>query len=213
MSQLGWAGWLAAFMLLMFLISNGLHTRGLPFYTTRKLVHFGAAVPLLVSPLVFQDVIYPVALALAFLGLLASTHNWDFFPGCARKGRWSELWFPFSVAGSIAVLWSVGPWLAMVPGLLLSLADGGTGIVRKMVYQREVKGNWGSVACFAIALAVAVPIIQPHWLGIPVALAATVAERYCGDAPGSKLKVDDNLALPSAALAVMVVGLYATNRL
>ena len=136
MSEAAWAGWLAAFMLLVLLVSNGVMGLGVPFYLARKVSHFGAAVPLALAPSVFTDVRYPLGLTLGFLVLLAVTHRWDFFPGSAKKGRWSELWFPFSVALSLAVLWPLDPWVAVVPGLWLALGDGITGLTRMATLRR-----------------------------------------------------------------------------
>lgn len=202
MTEAAWAGWLAAFMLLAFLVSNGLRGLGVPFYISRKVVHFGAGVPIGVSPWVFSEPYYILGLAIAFLLLLAVTHNWDFFPGCARKGRWSELWFPISVAVSIASLWHVSPKAAVVPGLWLAFGDGITGLVRMAVNRREEKGWAGSAACFVACAAVAV-LVQPLWVGLLGSVAATLAERFCGDARGSWIRLDDNIAMPMAGLAVI----------
>lgn len=203
MTGVAWAGWLSAFMLLGFLVSNGLRGLGVPFYTSRKVAHFSAAVPIAISPFVFDSIWYPLGLALAFLLILVLTHNYDFFPGCARKGRWSECWFPFSIALSIVVLWSVSPYAAIAPALMLSLGDGITGIVRKLTIGKEMKGNWGSVACLCVCLVVGLWLVRPMWAGALGALAATIAEKYCGDTPDSLVHLDDNLTLPLAALAVI----------
>lgn len=202
MTEAAWAGWLAAFMLLAFLVSNGLRGLGLPFYVSRKIVHFAAGVPIGFSPLLFEEVYYLLGLSLGFLLLLVLTHNWDFFPGCARKGRWSELYFPLSVGISGAALWHVSPWAAVVPGLWLAFGDGITGLVRMAVNRREEKGWAGSVACFAACAAVAV-LVQPFWVGLLGSVAATLAERFCGDAKGSWLRLDDNIAMPMAGLTVI----------
>lgn len=205
MNQLGYAGWLAAFMLLTLLVSNGARSLGVPFYISRKVAHFGAAVPLLLAPVFFQDLWFPLSLSLASLFLLAATHNYDLFPGFAKKGRWSEVAFPFSIALSLGLLWRADPWAAVVPGLWLALGDGITGLVRYVTLKREKKGWWGSLACFVVCAVIGAVLIHPMWAGILGAATATIAERYCGDAEGALLHLDDNLVMPIAGLAIIAV--------
>lgn len=203
MSQLGWTGWLAAFTIFALVAANVAFYHGIPQYSSRKVAHFGAAVPIVLFPVVFIDIWFPLALTGAFFLLLVATHNLDAFPGCARKGRWSEILFPLSMLISLAALWPVSPWASIVPSLFLAGGDGITGVVRKLVYDAEVKGNWGSVACLAVCLPIGF-LVEPWWIGVLAACAFTVAERYCGDAKGSWLRIDDNIAAPIASLAVMV---------
>lgn len=208
MTELGWTGWLASFTLVALLASNAARGLGLHFYLSRKIAHFGAAVPIALFPLVYDHVGYPLALVGSFFALLLLTHRWDVFPGCARKGRWSEVFFPLSIVIALAVLWPVSHVAAIVPALFLSLGDGITGLVRKAIYNREVKGNWGSVACLCVCVMIAVLLVHPVWLGLLAAVVATLAERFCGDAPGSIAKWDDNLTMPLAATIILGVGLW-----
>ncbi len=202
MTELAWTGWLASFTLAALLASNAARGLGVQFYLSRKIAHFGAAVPIALFPVVYQHVWYPLALVGSFFVLLLLTHRWDVFPGCARKGRWSEVFFPLSIMIALAVLWPVSHVAAIVPALWLSLGDGVTGLVRKWLYNREVKGWWGSLACLVVCVGLGF-LVTPWWAGVLGGCVATLAERYCGDAEGSRVRLDDNLAMPLAGLAVM----------
>lgn len=209
MSQIAWAGWLSALMLLTLLVSNGLRHLGVPFYLTRKVAHFGAAIPIAASAFVFESIWYPLIPMLFFLLLLALGHNYDFFPGCARKGRWSELWFPVAVVAGVASFWWKDPRIAVVPGLWLALGDGITGLVRYSIHTKEKKSWWGSIACLIVCLVIAWLLVHPFWIGASGAVVATLAEKYCGDAEGAIISIDDNIAMPVSGLAVISL-LYFT---
>ena len=198
-----WVVFLSFTAIAAMFISNYCFKRGMPFYLTRKIVHFFAAVPLLVSPLVFDQVYYPLSIGLVFLVLLVATHNTDLFPGFVKKGRLSEIFFPLSICISLVALWSVDPWAAVVPGLWLALGDGVTGLVRMKVNKREEKGWWGSLACLGACTGVAF-LVSRVCVGVLGGCVATLAERFCGDAPGAIIKIDDNLAMPVAGLIPMV---------
>ena len=205
MTPLAWAFLFTSLLLSSFLVANYLVARGVPFHLARKVAHLSAGVPIGLSPLVFPSVWYPVGLALAFLALLTLSHQIDLLPGVSRPGRWSEVSFPAAVLLSLA-LWPVSPWAAALPGLWVALGDGVAGLVRAWVYQRPSKGLWGSAACLAVCLPLAV-LVTPFWVGIAGVGAFTVAEYLCGDV--GRIHLDDNLAAPVAATAIMGVSLGA----
>lgn len=209
MSEYGWALVLAGCLLLVFAVSNYIHDRGAPFYISRKVSHLASAPLMVALPLLFESIVYPLALSAAFFGLLLITHRYNVFHGFAKKGRLSELWFPFSVFLSIAVLWPIDPWAAIVPPLFLAIGDGFTGITRMVLYKREVKGWGGTGACAFVCIPIGAVLISPFWLGILAAVGATFAERYCGDAEGSLVPLDDNLSMPLFAVVIIAGGLHA----
>ena len=202
MTDLLWGIGLSTVLVGVLLISNAAFRRGVPFYVSRKIAHFGAAIPLGSLPAIYDSVVYPLVLTGLFGLILLATHNYDVWPGFARAGRWSELWFPTAIMLSIAVFWRIDPVVAIVPGLWLALGDGITGLVRMVTVGREKKGWWGTVACLMVCSAIGL-LVSPVIVGILGGAAATLAERYCGDAEGAILKIDDNIAMPVAGMAVM----------
>lgn len=201
MTEWAWGFLFSTILLSSFLISNYAAARGLPFHLTRKIAHLAAVIPVVLAPIVFEAVWFPLGLTLAFLVLLIAAHNVDIFPGVVKKGRWSEVFFPLSLAISLS-LWPFSPWLAVLPGIFLSLGDGAAGIVRSMVYQRPSKGLWGSAACLAVCLPFSV-LVAPFWFGVAGAVAFTAAEWLCGDT--GVIHLDDNLAGPVSATVAMAV--------
>ena len=203
MSDYGWALVLAGCLVFVFAVSNYVYHRGAPFYISRKVAHLGSAPLMVALPILFESVIFPLGLAAAFLAMLVANRRTNVFPGFAKQERLSELFFPFSVLVAIADLWSVDPWAAIVPGLWLAVGDGVTGLVRMKVNKREVKGWWGSLACLGVCVPIGL-LVTPIWVGMLGGAVATLAERYCGDAEGAVLRLDDNLAMPLAGMLVMV---------
>lgn len=205
-----WAIGLALYIQLAMLLSNFLYRRGVPFYLSRKVIHFGAAPAILVLPLVFDSAFFPILLSailavqLALNHLLFARGTRNLFPGFARKGRLSEVYFAIASLISIAALWHIDAWLAVVPSLWLALGDGITGVVRSYTSGREVKDWWGSLACLIVCSAISIALVTPLVAGLAGAAAATIAERYSGDAEGALIKLDDNLAMPLAGLATML---------
>lgn len=201
MTEWAWSLLFSTFLLSSFLAANHAFARGLPFHLTRKIAHLVAVVPVALAPVVFTSVWFPLGLSSVFLVLLVAAHNVDLFPGVVRKGRWSEVFFPLSLILSLS-LWPFSPWLAVLPGIFLSLGDGAAGIVRSLLYRRPTKGLWGSAACLGVCLPFSV-LAEPLWIGAVGATAFTVAEFLCGDV--GCIKADDNLAAPVSAAAVMGV--------
>jgi hypothetical protein len=205
MTPLTWAFLFTSLLLGSFLVANYLVARGVPFHLARKVSHLSAGVPIGLSPIVFPSVWYPFGLALGFIALLTLSHQIDLLPGVSRRGRWSEVGFPIAVLLCLT-LWPISPWAAALPGLWVALGDGVAGLVRALVYKRPCKGLWGSAACIAVCAPLAA-LIQPLWVGLAGAIGFTVVEYLSGEfAP---IKLEDNLAAPVAAAAVMGVLLAA----
>lgn len=197
MPEYGWALALVAFLIGVFLVSNYVHTRTATFVLSRKVAHFGAGVPIILFPLLFSGMLYPVLLPGLFLLLLLVTHRQQIFHGFAMRGRLAELWFPFSIMVCMASAWSMDPWVAVAAALMLAWGDGWTGLARWLHHRGQAgfKKYWcGTWAMLATCLLVAV-LVSPYWIGALGAVVATGAERYEG--------IDDNLTSPLAALAVM----------
>jgi hypothetical protein len=203
MTPFAWAFLFTSLLLGSFLAANYLVALGVPFHWARKVAHLSAGVPIGLSPVVFPSMWYPAGLALAFLALLTLSHQIDLLPGVSRRGRWSEVGFPMAVLLCLT-LWPISPWAAALPGLWVALGDGVAGLVRALVYKKPCKGLWGSVACIAVCSPFAV-LVQPLWVGLLGAVGFTVVEYLSGDF--AAIKIDDNLAAPVAAAAIMGVSL------
>ena len=203
MSEHIWAAVLLAVLLVALGLSNTLFYLGVPFYVTRKVAHIGSAIPIVLLPVAFFSIAYPLLLSGLFVLVFASSHKYDLFPGFARKGRWSEIYFPLSVCVSIGLLWNYNPWWAIVPPLWLALGDGVTGLVRMKVNKREVKGWYGSLACWIVCLLVGVLTLS--WAGVLGASVATLFERFSGDAEGAIIPLDDNLTMPLSGTLVLLL--------
>lgn len=187
-------------------VSNYLYDKGWPNYRSRKAAHIGGGLAFLLSGLLFPSPWVPLALAFGFLALLGGARvlRPQTFRGTGGSGRshaLAEVNFP--LGGGVALLgWAVtgNPMVGVLPGAMLGFGDAITGAVRWMVYHKEVKGLWGSVAMLGVCIALAF-FMTPAWIGITGALAATLAEKWT---PTTKL-TDDNLTVPLAAGAVMTV--------
>lgn len=201
MRELLEAALIALLLLTFFAISNAVHLRPAPFFLSRKVAHFGAGIAIFFLPLLFSSILWPALLSGGFLLLLLATHRTNIWHGFARPGRIAEVVFALSVFISIMAAWNIDPWLAVLPGLFMAFGDGVTGVVRYRVYRREVKGWWGTVACL-VACALLALLVHPYWVGLVGAVVFSVAEKLCGDV--GRIKIDDNLAAPLAALAMMV---------
>jgi len=204
MTQAALAVYSAFLVFLALGLANIAYWRGWPQHLSRKVPHIAAAVPIAMAPLFFQDIWYPLGLCLAFLLLLLAGHRFGLFPGTIQRGRFSELGFPLALLAPIALFWNVNPWIAVLPGLGVAIGDAVAGLVRFFLYRRQVKGWWGSAACFGTIAAMAILIVTPLWLGLVAALAGTLAERYSGDSQGAILYLDDNLTLPLAMTVVLL---------
>jgi dolichol kinase len=208
--DLFWAIILAFYIQLAMLLSNFLYRRGMPFYLSRKVIHFGAAPAVLLLPILFDLVYFPMLLAALLTFQLTANHmlftngTRNLFPGFARAGRLSEVYFALASLISIAALWHIDPWLAVVPPLWLALGDGITGIVRSYTSGREKKDWWGSLACVIVCGAIGIVLVTPVVAGLAGAVTATLAEKYAGDAEGAAIRLDDNIAMPMAGLVGML---------
>ena len=90
--------------------------------------------------------------------------------------------------------------LFVLPALFMAYGDAVTGLTRSVVYNREFKGNMGSMAMLGACLLLAWCFYQPFWIGAAGAVVATLAERFT---PVSKGFWDDNWSIVLSSLLVM----------
>ena len=188
-------------------VSNIFYDYHLPQYLSRKIGHLGGGTALLLCALLFESWLWPLILASVFTALLLAARfiKGDLFRGVGGTGRpiaFAEVWFPASAVVSIAVgwVWLGDRWLAILPALFMAYGDAFTGLTRSVVYNREFKGNMGSVAMVVVCLLLAWVFYEPFWIGAVGAVAATLVERFT---PMSKGFLDDNWTIVLSSLLVM----------
>ena len=84
----------------------------------------------------------------------------------------------------------------------MAYGDAVTGLTRSVIYNREFKGNIGSVAMLVACLLLAWCFYQPLWIGVVGAIVATLVERFT---PMSHGWLDDNWTIVLSSLLVMAL--------
>lgn len=188
-------------------ISNYLYDKNIGNYRSRKVGHLFGGVAYLIGVL-WLDFAVAFGLAAAFflffVGLrLFNDRMLRGVGGSARRGAYAEVTYAFAGAVSLGIGWGIfgDRWLAFLPIGFMAFGDSITGVVRSLVYRREVKGAWGSAAMLIICLGLAV-LYHPYWVGAVGAVVATVAERL---SPMAHSIWDDNWILTGASLGAMAV--------
>lgn len=198
---------IAGAVLLGLYLANVFFDYRVPQYISRKIGHLGGCVAFLLFPLLFSSFWWPFILAVGFTALLlyARLTKPALFRGVGGSGRpdaLAEIHFPATGIVLIGLVWGIlgYPWLAIIPLTFMGGGDAITGLIRSAVYGREVKGNWGSLGMLVTCLLLAY-FIKPYWVGAAGAAAAVLAERFTK----TTRFVDDNLTIPVASAAVMVL--------
>ena len=196
-------------------IANICYDYKVPHYISRKIGHFAGGAGYLFCVLLFQSPVWPIILSLTFtilLGISRGVGGPYIFRGVARTVTLAEIWFPLSSTMVLIVGWGIlnEPLVSVACILMMAWGDMVTGLVRHQVYKKPVKGLWGSLAMFIVCLILSWCFIKPLYLGVIVALVATVTEYLCGDVSRVKFLrlIDDNLAIPIVAMLVAFGGLY-----
>ncbi len=197
---------------------NFIPDHGIKHWQSRKIGHFFGGVAFVLCALLFSSFIWPVILAGAFTLMLGGARliKPDAFRGVGGTGRatqaLSEVWFPLVSIPILGVGWGIfdRPLESVACLLMMAFGDCLTGWVRALKYQSPTKGPIGSLAMFVTCAVIAWAFLSPLWLGISVALVATIAEFICGDvSPVKWLRwADDNWSIPAASFITMFGGLY-----
>ena len=190
--------------------ANFLIDKGAPNYLSRKGGHLFGGVAYLLGVL-WLDFLTAILVSAILTIALCGARLWApnllrGIGGSARSHAFVELTYPMAATASLAIGWGLlgDRWLALVPILFMAFGDSVTGIIRSVVYAREVKGNWGSVGMLGVCLGVAV-LYQPYWVGAAGAVTATAAERL---SPIARGWIDDNSILTLCSLASMIILKY-----
>ena len=179
-------------------------------YYNRKVAHMLAGgVPIIASPIVFDNPIWVlIGGVLGSIGL-ASTHLMD------RRLWWmqteqnmNDATFALMLGVSVFLIWEYSnePWLAILPSLFMAFGDGVTGIIRNKMFKRRTKSAWGNVGMAALCLPLGYFIGMmsepeiPLW-GLISGIVASVVERYEFGV------IDDNILIVVFSSIVLFIGL------
>lgn len=193
-------------------VANRLYDYGVPHWFSRKIGHFAGGGGYLIFPFVFSQPWWPIILSTSFTVLLLVARmlrprTFRGVGGSARLHAMAEINFPIAGTVSLIVLWAWldEPLFAILPPCFLGFGDAVTGVLRSAMYDRETKGNVGSVAMLATCLVLAY-LASPYWIGAAGAAVATVAEKVTP----ARTWVDDNLTLTLASVVVIALCLGVT---
>ena len=179
-------------------------------YYNRKVAHMLAGgVPIIASPIVFDNPIWVlIGGVLGSIGL-ASTHLMD------RRLWWmqteqnmNDATFALMLGVSVFLIWEYSnePLLAILPSLFMAFGDGVTGIIRNKMFKRRTKSAWGNVGMAALCLPLGYFIGMmsepeiPLW-GLISGIVASVVERYEFGV------IDDNILIVVFSSIVLFIGL------
>lgn len=179
-------------------------------YYNRKVAHMLAGgVPIIASPMVFDNPIWVLIGGVLGSIALAATHILD------RRLWWmqteqnmNDATFALMLGLSVFVIWEYSnePWLAILPSLFMAFGDGVTGIIRNKMFKKRTKSAWGNVGMAALCIplgyivgAMAEPQI-PLW-GLIAGIVASFVERY------EFGPIDDNVLIVVFSSIVLFVGL------
>ena len=125
-------------------------------YYNRKVAHMLAGgVPIIASPMVFDDPVWVLIGGILGSIALAATHVLD-------KRLWwmqteqnmNDATFALMLGISVYFIWvyTDQPWLAILPSLFMAFGDGVTGIIRNKMFKKRTKSAWGNVGMAALCL-------------------------------------------------------------
>lgn len=203
--------------------ANFFYDHGIKHWQSRKIGHFFGGVAFLFCALLFSSFIWPIILASTFTLMLGGARliKPNAFRGVGGTGRAtqaiSEVWFPLVSIPIIGIGWGIfdRPIESIACLLMMAWGDCLTGWVRGLKYETPTKGMMGSLVMFITCLIIAWAFLSPLWLGVIVALVATIVEFICGDVSLVKWLrwADDNWAIPSVSFLAFFGGLYAIGQL
>ena len=179
-------------------------------YYNRKVAHMLAGgVPIIASPMVFDNPIWVLIGGVLGSIALAATHIFD------RRLWWmqteqnmNDATFALMLGLSVFVIWEYSdePWLAILPSLFMAFGDGVTGIIRNKMFKKRTKSAWGNVGMAVLCIplgyiigAMAEPQI-PLW-GLIAGIVASFVERY------EFGPIDDNVLIVVFSSIVLFMGL------
>ena len=183
----------------------------------RRVVHAsGAGVPL--SHALFPDLVSWELVQFFLVGALATATileilrlfgelDWKIYDRLTREYEQDNpAGYALYMLSTTVVAFAVEPTVAMPAMLMLAIADPISGLLGAGEL-KPVKQGWVLLATFGVATLLAVPFVPPL-AAVFGGLAATAADGLKPVVAG--YVVDDNLTIPPAAAAAMVVALQVT---
>ena len=200
--------------------ANAIYDGGVPQYVSRKVGHIIGGIAFIIGVSLFSSALWPLTLSALFGLLLFGTRilRPKTFRGVGGSGRdkktYSEVWFALVAVPIIGIAWLYldRPLIALAALLFMAWGDGVTGLVRAGVYNRAVKGLWGSAAMLVVCMIIAWALVRPFWIGAIAAGVAVVAEWVFGDA-GIVKWADDNWAVALLSMGTIVSLMLLTGNL
>ena len=179
-------------------------------YYNRKVAHMLAGgVPIIASPMVFDNPVWVLIGGILGSIALAATHILD-------KRLWwmqteqnmNDATFALMLGISVYFIWvyTDQPWLAILPSLFMAFGDGVTGIIRNKMFKKRTKSAWGNVGMAALCLPLGYYVGTlsdpqiPIW-GLISGLVASIVERY------EFGPIDDNVLIVVFSTIVLLIGL------
>ena len=166
-------------------------------------------VPIIASPMVFDDPVWVLIGGILGSIALAATHVLD-------KRLWwmqteqnmNDATFALMLGISVYFIWvyTDQPWLAILPSLFMAFGDGVTGIIRNKMFKKRTKSAWGNVGMAALCLPLGYYVGTlsdpqiPIW-GLISGLVASIVERY------EFGPIDDNVLIVVFSTIVLLIGL------
>lgn len=201
-------------------LSNIVFDRSVPHYVSRKIGHAAGGLAYFIALFAFQSAIWPIILCFTFglilwLARFRRPHTFRGVGGSGRSSRvMAEVWFAWIAVPVFAVgwLWLDQPFIAVSSLLFMAWGDCITGLIRAGVYNKAVKGVWGSLGMLAVCLIISWMLIEPFWIGAVGSVIAVAVEWTFGDV-GAVKWADDNCAIPVVSLTSMIGLLVLTGNM
>jgi len=168
-------------------------------YMARKAIHIlSAGVSILLARVIFSDWLGPLLMgslmvAYTAMGHFRKPHSWF-----QIRRNYADVYFTVACTALLVVFWNYNVWIGVLSASFLAWGDGLTGVVRNSVYGKRNKGLWGTVAMFAVCMALA-HFMNGHvgYIAFVGAAFASVAERF--------EQIDDNISIPVGSAIIMVL--------
>jgi phytol kinase len=131
--------------------------------------------------------------AYTIAGHFRKPHSWF-----QIRRNYADIYFTVACTALLVVFWNYNVWIGVLSALFLAWGDGLTGVVRNSVYGKRNKGLWGTVAMFAVCVALAYFMNgRVGYIAFVGAAFASVAERF--------EQIDDNISIPVGSAIIMML--------